>query len=167
MKDKIKKAIKETIPYILILLIVILIRLYIVSPVRVDGPSMNNTLSNGDVLLLNKTNQNYERFDIIVFKFGNNKLIKRIIGLPGDTIEIKKGKVYINDKLLDEPYLNEKNIDSMDLKRTKIDKENYFVIGDNRKDSLDSRYFGSINVEYIEGKVNVRLFPFDKFGSVK
>ena len=78
------KKIKELIPYILIISLVILIRTFIITPVRVDGPSMEDTLENGDILLLQKFNNNYQRFDIVVLNYNNEKLVKRIIGLPGE-----------------------------------------------------------------------------------
>ena len=93
------KVIKEVIPYIVIVVVVVLIRTFIITPVRVDGDSMKNTLKNGDILLLYKLSS-INRFDIIVLdeEKDNEKIIKRVIGLPGETVAIKKGKIYINDK---------------------------------------------------------------------
>ena len=99
MKNKIEKFFKELIPYIIIIIVVILIRTFIITPVRVDGDSMNPTLENTNLLLLEKFNKNYKRFDVIVFNHNNTKLVKRIIGLPGDSIEYKTDKLYINGKL--------------------------------------------------------------------
>ena len=89
------KKIKELIPYILIITLVILIRTFIITPVRVDGPSMEDTLENGDILLLQKFNDNYQRFDIVVLNYNNEKLVKRIIGLPGEKVAFIDNKLYI------------------------------------------------------------------------
>ena len=78
-----KKIIKEVYPYIIIIVCVVLFRTFIATPVRVDGNSMNDTLNNNDILILNKLDTSYERFDIVVINYGNTKLVKRIIGLPG------------------------------------------------------------------------------------
>ena len=101
------KIIKEIIPYIVIVLVVVLIRTFIITPVRVDGDSMKNTLKNGDILLLYKLGS-INRLDIIVLdeEKDNEKIIKRVIGLPGETVAIKKGKIYINDKVIDDEYDN-------------------------------------------------------------
>lgn len=168
MINKLITAIKETIPYLIIIGIIILIRLFIVTPVRVDGPSMDNTLKDGQLLILNKLDTSYNRFDIIVFKLSDDKLIKRIIGLPGDTIELKDNKLYINDEYIEETYLDKENLDkdNGNYAKTTIKEGYYFVMGDNRKDSFDSRYFGVIEKKQIIGTVNIRLFPFNKIGKI-
>ena len=85
-----KKILKEWVSYFLIILAILLIRLFIITPVRVDGPSMNPTLENKQILLLSKYSKHYERFDIVVFNYAKQKLVKRIIGLPGEKIEFKR-----------------------------------------------------------------------------
>ena len=97
--------IKEIIPYIIIIIVVVLIRSFIITPIRVDGMSMYSSLNDGDILFLEKYDKNYKKFDIVVFKNGEDRLIKRVIGLPGDNIEYKNNKLYINGKYIKEKFL--------------------------------------------------------------
>lgn len=159
------KIIKEIIPYIVIVLVVVLIRTFIITPVRVDGDSMKNTLKNGDILLLYKLGS-INRLDIIVLdeEKDNEKIIKRVIGLPGETVAIKKGKIYINDKVIDDKYAYG---ETSDYDKVTLEDEEYFILGDNRLISKDSRYFGPIKENEIKGKIVFRLFPFTKIGTVQ
>ena len=100
------KVIKEFIPYLVIILIVVLIRCFVVTPVRVSGTSMYPTLKNNDIVLLKKFDKNIERFDIVVFNYNNSKLIKRVIGLPGETVKYVNGILYINNKKIDDVKLD-------------------------------------------------------------
>lgn len=159
------KVIKEVIPYIVIVVVVVLIRTFIITPVRVDGDSMKNTLKNGDILLLYKLSS-IDRFDIIVLdeEKDNEKIIKRVIGLPGETVAIKKGKIYINDKVIDDEYAYG---ETSDYDKVTLGDDEYFILGDNRLISKDSRYFGPIKEKEIKGKIVFRLFPFTKIGTVQ
>ena len=159
------KVIKEVIPYIVIVVVVILIRTFIITPVRVDGDSMKNTLKNGDILLLYKLSS-IDRFDIIVLdeEKDNEKIIKRVIGLPGETVAIKKGKIYINDKVIDDEYAYG---ETSNYNKVTLKDDEYFILGDNRLISKDSRYFGPIKDNEIKGKIVFRLFPFTKIGTVQ
>lgn len=159
------KIIKEIIPYIVIVLVVVLIRTFIITPVRVDGDSMKNTLKNGDILLLYKLGS-INRLDIIVLdeEKDNEKIIKRVIGLPGETVAIKKGKIYINDKVIDDEYAYG---ETSDYDKVTLEDDEYFILGDNRLISKDSRYFGPIKESEIKGKIVFRLFPFTKIGTVQ
>ena len=159
------KIIKEIIPYIVIVLVVVLIRTFIITPVRVDGDSMKNTLKNGDILLLYKLGS-INRLDIIVLdeEKDNEKIIKRVIGLPGETVAIKKGKIYINDKVIDDEYAYG---ETSDYDKITLEDDEYFILGDNRLISKDSRYFGPIKENEIKGKIVFRLFPFTKIGMVQ
>ncbi len=159
------KVIKEVIPYIVIVVVVVLIRTFIITPVRVDGDSMKNTLKNGDILLLYKLSS-IDRFDIIVLdeEKDNEKIIKRVIGLPGETVAIKKGKIYINDKVIDDEYAYGQ---TSDYNKVTLKDDEYFILGDNRLISKDSRYFGPIKDNEIKGKIVFRLFPFTKIGTVQ
>lgn len=159
------KVIKEVMPYIVIVVVVVLIRTFIITPVRVDGDSMKNTLKNGDILLLYKLSS-IDRFDIIVLdeEKDNEKIIKRVIGLPGETVAIKKGKIYINDKVIDDEYAYG---ETSDYNKVTLKDDEYFILGDNRLISKDSRYFGPIKDNEIKGKIVFRLFPFTKIGTVQ
>lgn len=163
------KIIKELVPYVIIVLVVVLFRTFIITPVRVNGDSMNQTLKDGEILLLEKYDKKFERFDIVVLKYNNEKLVKRIIGLPGESIQYLNNILYINGKKVSEEFIIEETYD-FDLKVLGYDKipdNYYFVVGDNRDSSLDSRLIGLISKDDIEGKAIFRIFPFNKFGSIK
>lgn len=163
------KVLKELVPYVIIVLVVVFIRSFIVTPVRVNGPSMENTLHNGDVLLLEKCDTDYERFDVVVLKYNDEKLVKRIIGLPGDAVEYRNNILYINGERVKESFIDEETED-FSLKQlgyAEIPENCYFVVGDNRDDSLDSRFLGLFEKGDIEGKVIFRIFPFKNFGKIK
>lgn len=151
-----KKMLNEVIPYVVIILAVILFRLFIATPVRVDGDSMNPTLKNNQILLLNKIDKNYKRFDVVVFNHNGNKLVKRIIGLPGDKVTYNNDLLYINDKLIEENYTRKKTDDFIS---DTVPVDMYFVLGDNRSNSLDSRYIGFVLKKDIEGTVNFSIIP--------
>lgn len=174
------KFIKEWVPYVAIIVIVILIRTYIVTPVIVRGDSMYNTLEDGEVLFLSKISyrqDDIKRFDIVVVKdFDNDLIIKRVIGIPGDSIEYKEGILYINNKKVTEEYTDFKmedfDVDSIceltDLECNGIIPDDYYlVLGDNRKVSADSRVKGLIEEEQILGKAVLRIWPLNKISSVK
>lgn len=162
------KLVKELIPYIIIIIVVVLVRSFIITPVKVDGPSMEKTLYDGDILLLEKYDKDYERFDVVVLKYNNDKLVKRVIGLPGDRVEYKHDTLYINGEEIEESFINEKteNFSLKELGYNVIPEGYYFVVGDNRNNSLDSRYIGLIKKDDIEGKVIFRIFPFKSFGKI-
>lgn len=164
--DKFKKIVKEYLPYVIIIIVVLIIKSNIVAPIRVNGKSMNNTLKDGDIMILDiigyRTSK-LKRFDIAVVDNGKDYLIKRVIALPGEEIEYKDNKLYINGKLIKDKYGNGKTNDF----KVKVDKNSYFVLGDNREDSLDSRYYGAFNKKNILGKTSFIIFPFNRFGNKK
>lgn len=163
------KWIKELIPYIIIIIVVIVIRMYIVTPVIVDGTSMVPTLKDNQVLLLKKYDNSYNRFDIVVLNYNGNKLVKRIIGLSGDTVKYKDGKLYINDKEVKENFNHGKTDDFIleEIGYDEIPKDYYFVMGDNRTNSTDSRSIGLIHKSDINGTTSFSIFPFNRFGTIK
>lgn len=174
MTDKTKNTIKEILSYVLIIVAVILIRIFIFDPVRVDGPSMDTTLTDGQILILNKftyKKHNIKRYDIVVIKMDDKKIIKRVMGLPNETITIKDNKVYANGKELKNSFASTKtdDFDMSEIGLIKIPGDSYFVLGDNREVSLDSRYseVGTIKKEKIIGKASIRIWPFTKIGKVK
>ena len=141
------KVIKSLIPYVVIILAVILIRTFIITPVQVEGRSMAPTLEDNQILLLSKYKKNYKRFDIVVIDDGNEKLIKRIIGLPGETLEVKGNKLYINGKYVKEDFEHDDTKDFVYNDKKEIPEGYYFVMGDNRNNSLDSRRLGYFDFE--------------------
>ena len=161
---------KEIIPYLIIIIVVVLIRTFIITPIRVDGLSMYSTLNDGDILFLEKYDKDYKRYDIVVFENGNDRLIKRVIGLPGDNIEYKNNKLYINGKYTKEKFLtnNQKTFDFTieDIGYKKIPNGYYFVLGDNRTNSTDSRILGPIKKDKIKGKASFTVLPLNKFGRI-
>ena len=168
------KKIKEISIYLLIIVMVILIRTFIITPVRVNGTSMDPTLKNGEIMILNKIKYNkndIKRFDIVVIDEGDKAIIKRVIGLPGETVEYKDNKLYINGKETEDPYPSTETDDFSitDIGHTKVPGDCYFVMGDNRANSLDSRYptVGVIKKSQIEGRTKLRIWPLNKIGNVK
>lgn len=166
-----KKILKELYPYVVIVVVVVLFRTYIATPVRVDGDSMKDTLHNNDILILNKLDKTYKRFDIVVVNYNNTKLVKRIIGMPGENISYKDNELYINDKKYEDIETSRTYDFSLEelYALDRIPDNYYFVMGDNRGNSLDSRDYrvGLIKKEDIVGVTIFRLFPFNKIGTVK
>ena len=168
MKDKTK----EIIIYGFIILVIILIRTFIITPIRVNGTSMDTTLQDKEIMILNKINyklNDIERFDIVVIKKDDSYLIKRIISLPRETLKYVDDKLYINDNEIKEYFKNQstQDFDIIELGYDKIPNDCYFAIGDNRKDSLDSRIFGCFKKEDILGSANLVLLPLNNFGYKK
>ena len=135
---------------------------------------MEATLNNGDQLIVEKLSYYFndpERYDVIVFPFSENvSYIKRIIGLPGEIIQIKNGEVYLNGELLEDDFGKEERIEDPGLAEEEIvlAEDEYFVLGDNRNASVDSRReeVGLIKRSQIEGKAWVRFYPFDSISTV-
>ncbi len=117
---------------------------------------MKPTLGNGDRIFINRNFGELSRGDIVIFQFPKDKsksFIKRIIGLPGETIEIRDGKVFINGQNLDEPYISsEFNKAKANMSPKAVPGEQYFVVGDNRDNSYDSRTWGTVSKDLIYGK---------------
>lgn len=146
---------------------------------EVDGSSMEPTLTNGDNLIVDKLSYRFrdpERFDIIVFPYKHKPktyYIKRIIGLPGETVQIdEQGNIYINGEILSESYGREiirpENV-GLAAEPIELGEDEYFVMGDNRNNSTDSRFaqVGNIKREDIIGRAWVRIWPFSSFGILK
>ncbi|MBD9098424.1 signal peptidase I [bacterium] len=158
------EKIRELMPYIIILIIVILLKCFVVTPIRVNGTSMIPTLHPKDIMILNKTayyTKNPKRFDIVVVDLEDEKIIKRVIGLPGEEVEYHNNTLYINGKKVKE---NIDKVDTDDYKSGKIPKDSYLVLGDNRKGSYDGRMFGFIKKKQIEGKTSLTILPFKRIG---
>ncbi len=160
------KIIKEILSYVIIIIIVILIRTFIGTPVRVNGTSMVPNLKEGEVLYLNKLDKSFEREDIVVIskKVEGSPIIKRIIGMPGDKIKCINGVIFINNKKYEDNYGSG---ETSDFEEVTLKDDEYFVLGDNRIVSKDSRILGPINEKYIEGTTKIVLYPFSKIGKVE
>lgn len=157
--------IKELIPYLIIIIIIIIIRSFVFTTIRVNGASMSETLHHNDIMILNLFEYKFnepKRLDIIGIDVNGTKLIKRIIGLPNDTIRIKDNVLYINDQEFKEEYIKKitKDFDLSEIGYDVIPKDMYFVLGDNRDNSVDSRIFGLVKKENIIGKTVLKIFPF-------
>ncbi|PIT90052.1 signal peptidase I [Candidatus Kuenenbacteria bacterium CG10_big_fil_rev_8_21_14_0_10_36_11] len=174
-KESFKQFAFETLKIIIISLIIILpVRYYLVQPFYVKGQSMEPNFHDNEYLIINEIGYRLnlpERGDIIVFKYPKNPsefYIKRIIGLPGETIKIKDNQIIIfnaenpGGKILDEnAYLASGTETAGNLSVTLNDNE-YYVLGDNRASSKDSRYFGPVDKKYIIGRTWLRGWPFDR-----
>ena len=160
------KALRGTV-YVLTIVaaVAVLIATLVLPVLQIEGTSMEPTLYNGDIVLLMKTNR-FDRGDLCGFTWNNKLLIKRVIGVPGDWIEIDTdGTVYLNGEKLDEPYVEQKALGECDLEFPyQVPQEQYFVIGDMRESSIDSRntVIGCIPKEQIVGKVFFRVWPFSR-----
>ena len=160
------KALSGTV-YVLTIVaaVAVLIATLVLPVLQIEGTSMEPTLYNGDIVLLMKTNR-FDRGDLCGFTWNNKLLIKRVIGVPGDWIEIDTdGTVYLNGEKLDEPYIEQKALGECDLEFPyQVPQEQYFVIGDMRESSIDSRntVIGCIPKDQIVGKVFFRVWPFSR-----
>ncbi len=168
----IKEFIKDSFIYILVFIFVLLIVIYLISFSEVIGPSMNNTLNDKDIIIVLKSHYKVfkiKRGDIILFKYKDTKyLIKRVLGLPGEKVEFINGKLYINGILHNEEYIESKNNNNItNWDYGVLPNNEYFVLGDNRDNSLDSRKIGFIEKENIIGKIVFRVFPFNGIKFIK
>ena len=176
--NKVLKEILNTVLYLLVVFgLTFLFITFIAQRTEVSGSSMVPTLQDQDSLLVDKISYRFsdpKRFDIVIFpyKYGNNQyFIKRVIGLPGETVKIdRSGNIYINGTKLEESYGAEVILDPGRAETEVVlgDKE-YFVMGDNRNHSMDSRDItvGNISKSDILGKAFIRIYPFSSFGGIK
>jgi len=158
---------KEIRDYVIIIVTVLLVRTFITTPAIVDGASMDDNLNDGQLVFINKLVyriNDIKRFDVVVVKNNQDKdkIIKRVIGLPNETIEYRNNKLYINNELVKTDIVFK---DTADFKTT-TGKNEYFVLGDNRPVSKDSRMLGNFDESEIIGRVRLRVFPFNKFGII-
>ena len=166
-----KNKVKVLLPYIIIILVVLFIKAFIVTPIKVNGESMYPTLEEGDIMILNKTAYYFnkpERFDIVVVNMPDEYLIKRVIGLPGEHIEYKDNTLYVDGKKVKENFkhgvTDDFNIE--ELGSDTIPLNTYLVLGDNRGNSLDSRELGFIREDQLLGRTSLIILPFNRIGSV-
>ncbi|MEK7136358.1 MAG: signal peptidase I [Patescibacteria group bacterium] len=169
MPENNKQTVFDIIRFALITLIIVIpVRAYVAQPFIVSGVSMDPTFENGEYLIVDEFSYHFrtpERGEVIVFRYPKDPskfFIKRVIGLPGETVEIENDHVSVVgtnnvDVVLDEPYLTVPPL--YVPKSIKLGATEYFVMGDNRSMSLDSRSWGPVTIQHIKGRVGVRLFP--------
>ena len=167
---EIREFIKDMSGIIITVVIVILLKVYIISPIAVVGDSMKGTVNDADWLMMEMISPKFfesKRFQVVVCQGKNPKyIVKRIIGLPGETIEYRDNNLYINGEYMAEPFLPPGMITN-DIGPINVPKGKYFVVGDNRVVSVDSRQQGSIDQEKILGKVIMRIWPLKEIKFVK
>lgn len=174
MSENIKKEIISWIKLIVTAFIIaFILKTFIFQIAYVKGPSMEPTLYEGQILIVSKLNYRLgapKRGDIVVLNdnLEHKDLIKRVIGLPGENVDIKDGFVYINGELLEEDYISVPTYEN-GFEASEVPENKYFVLGDNRPESRDSRSssLGFVKRENIMGKAVFRLWPLNKLGTIK
>src|SRR5579859_5612660 len=152
------------------LALVIIVFLY--QPVKVEGTSMAPLLSDQERIFINKFVYRFDpiqRRDVVVFWYPldrSKSFIKRVIALPGESVEIRQGIVYVNGRAIQEPYVPPQYEDPSDFVPIRVPKDSYFVMGDHRISSNDSRVFGPVSSEFIYGRAVFAYWPVDHFGSL-
>lgn len=169
-----RRILDDLICLLAVVLAVLLVRQFVAEPIRVKGRSMCSTLQNGDMMLVTKWDYligNPRRQDVIICHYPGRYLdrwkilpqyfVKRLIGLPGDTVEIREGEVFINGQALEEPYLDPAHTRRKpNMEPVTLGEDEYFVLGDNRDNSNDSRRIGPIGRKALVGRVRLVFFPF-------
>ncbi len=157
---------------VIALSLAVVIIIFFYQPVKVEGTSMTPSISDQERIFINKFVYRFEpieRGDVVVFWYPLDRtksFIKRVVGLPGDTVEIRGGHVLVNGKGLEEPYVPPAAMDLGNLSPTKVPTDEYFVMGDHRISSNDSRIFGPVPRQFIYGKAVFAYWPVDHFGSI-
>jgi signal peptidase I len=155
------------------IVIAALIIVFLYQPVKVEGTSMMPWLTDQERIFINKFVYKFEdiqRGDVVVFWYPmdtSKSYIKRVVGLPGEAVKIVNGSVYIDGKLLDEPYVVTDYTDQQSYPVVKVEPEHFYVLGDHRNSSNDSRSWGTVPREYIYGKAVLVYWPVDKFKVLK
>ena len=175
-KEKKKKTPKqEVIEWILTLgaalVIALLVRQFIFEPVRVDGHSMDDTLANGEVMFVTKFDYQFggepERFDVVICHYpgrGSTNFVKRVVGLPGDVVQVSGGYLYVNGEKYAEEYLTHRP--DYEFGPYQVPEGQYFVLGDNRSNSNDSHLIGPIDRSMIKGKVRQVILPLSAWRAI-
>ena len=167
-KSWLRESLESIIPA---LIIVMFINAFLAQATRVEGQSMQPNLHNNERIIIEKVSYHLrppERGEIVVLRIPGRQsapLIKRVIGLPGETVAIHDGKVYINGTALEEPYINQVTYGNMPART--VPPGNVFVLGDNRNASNDSRFFGMVPFEHIVGRAWLRYWPLDEIGLIR
>ena len=159
-----KKILKELYPYVIIVIAVVLFRSFIATPILVKGRSMYDTLSGNEMMILNKLAK-IDRYDIVVVDNEvDDYIIKRVIALPGETIYCQDDEIYVNGKKIKDDFAYGETYDFTEIE---LQDDEYFVMGDNREISKDSRMIGPVTRKEIKGTTRFILYPFSKIGFVK
>ena len=175
-KNMVKEVLSMALYIAVVLCITFLVVRYVGQRTQVDGHSMENTLFDGDNLIVDKISYRFrepKRYEIIVFPYHYKEdtyYIKRIIGLPGETVQIRDGEIYIDGAILEEDYGKETMLTSgRAADQIQLGEDEYFVLGDNRNHSEDSRFddVGNIERSEIIGRAFIRIWPFERFGLLK
>jgi signal peptidase I len=156
---------------LLLICCAVVITVFLYQPVKVEGTSMAPLISDQERIFINKLVYKFEpisRGDVVVFWYPSDRtksFIKRVVALPGETVEIRQGRVYVNQQSLDEPYILPAYLDANSYPAFRVPPHQYFVMGDHRDSSNDSRMFGPVPSEYIYGKAVFAYWPMDHFGT--
>ncbi len=158
---------------ILSVLLAFIVIVFLYQPVQVEGTSMMPHLENHERIFINKFMYRFRpiaRGDVVVFRYPldpSKSYIKRVIGLPGDVVSIRDGHVMVNGKVLSEPYVAASYFDDQSYAPVKVEPNHYFVLGDHRSSSSDSRVWGTVDRQAIYGKAVLVYWPLDQWGWVR
>jgi signal peptidase I len=159
--------------FILSILLAFIVIVFLYQPVQVEGTSMMPRLANHERIFINKFRYRFEpihRGDIVVFWYPldpSKSYIKRVVGLPGELMSIRDGRVFVDGKPLAEPYIPRGYLDDHSYPPTYVEPDHYYVLGDHRESSNDSRVWGTVERKYIYGKAVFIYWPFDQVGSLE
>ena len=169
-KKEYKKVLRNSVIVVVVVAaLAVLVSSFYVTVLKVTGDSMTPTLETGQIVIASNS-ATFETGDLLAFYYNNKVLVKRVIGSPGDWVTIDdSGNVMVNGTLIDEPYISDKSLEPTDITFPyQVPENRWFVLGDHRNVSIDSRssVIGCVTREQLIGKVIFRVFPFDAFGGI-
>ena len=160
------KGYKKLLLLIFLFIAVLLFRTFVFDVVTVSGESMETSFFDGDVLVVKADVSEIKRYDVVTAKAERLPVIKRVIGLPGEIVQIKDGAVFINDEKLEGQYDFFTADAGVASEAYALGEDEYFLMGDNRAKSADSRDFGGVSIENIKGVVTFQIYPFTEVGEI-